>query len=302
MTLRFGIPSDGALHEPATTFLRNCGIDIATHNPRAYTGRVRGLPGISVHFLRSGDITGKIEDGSIDCGITGLDRYEESHSDASDTRVVLPLGFGRCELVIAIPDSWVDVTSLADLADVALDFRRQGRDLRVATKNPRLTELFLFKNGVSHFSLVHSSGTLEAGPSMGYADIIVDISSSGTTLRENRLKPIHGGTILKAQAVLIANRDLILPEQTKLDGIRSLVELIEGYLQSRDYFSITSNLRGESPEEVAKQVLGRSVIAGLRGPTISKVHTPSGEGWYAATIVVAKDQLMNAVDSLRQIG
>ncbi|MBM3944550.1 MAG: ATP phosphoribosyltransferase [SAR202 cluster bacterium] len=302
MTLRFGIPSDGALHDPTLRFLKDCGVDVTTANPRAYTGQVRGLPAISVHFLRGGDIPGKIEEGSIDCGITGLDRYEETHSEASDTQVILPLGFGHCELVLAVPDSWVDVASVADLADLSLEFRRSGRDLRVATKAPRLVERFLFKSGVAHFALVHSSGTLEAAPSMGYADIIADISSSGTTLRENRLKPVHGGTIIKAQAVLIANRGLIVPDGAKLDAARTLIELIEGYLQSRDFFSITANLKGETPDEVAKQVLSRSVIAGLRGPTIARVHARGGEGWYAATIVVAKDRLMSAVDSLRQIG
>jgi ATP phosphoribosyltransferase len=189
-----------------------------------------------------------------------------------------------------------------DLSDIALDFRRQGNDLRIATKNPRLSEQFLFKNGVSHFTLVQSSGTLESAPSMGYADVIVDISSSGTTLRENRLKPIRGGTILKAQAVLIANRELVLADETKLKPIRTLIELIEGYIQSRDYFSITANLRGESSKEVAEKFFEKSVISGLLGPTISKVHTSSGEKWYGATIVVPKDHLMKAVDSLRQIG
>lgn len=302
-SLRLGIASDGALHEPTLRFFKDCGIEASTSNPRSYTGHIRSLPGVVVHFLRGGDITNKVEEGSIDFGVVGLDRYEESRREGGDAHVIIEsLGFGHCELVLAVPDSWVDVTSVADLADLSLEFRREGRDLRVATKAPRLVERFLFRHGVGHFALVQSSGTLEAAPAMGYADMIADISSSGLTLRENRLKTLHGGTIIKSEAVLIANRGLVVGDKAKLEKARALVELIEGYLQSKDYFSVTANLRGETPEEVASYILSRAVIAGLRGPTIAKVHTRTGEGWYAATVVVSKEKLMDAVDNLRQIG
>ena len=183
-----------------------------------------------------------------------------------------------------------------------MEFRSQGRDLRIATKFPRLVERFLLKNGVNFFSLVHSSGTLEAAPVMGFADIIADISSSGTTMRENRLKQIHGGSILRSEACLIANRKLLAGDAFKLGVAKNLVDLIEARLQSQDFYSITANIRGESAETVAEYVFEHPEISGLRGPTIAKVYTQDGEGWYAITLIVEKDKLLSAVELLREIG
>ncbi len=195
--LRIAIPSDGALYDPTLTFLRSCGLPVVRGNSRRYTALIPTLPGASVLFQRTSDITLKVEEGSADIGVVGYDRFLEVRREGGAAGVVIDsLGFGGCELVLGVPDSWVDVSSLADLADLSMEFRSQGRDLRIATKFPRLVERFLLKNGVNFFSLVHSSGTLEAAPVMGFADIIADISSSGTTMRENRLKQINGGSIL----------------------------------------------------------------------------------------------------------
>lgn len=301
--LRLAIPSDGPLYEPMLMFLRSCGIGVLRTNLRKYTADMPALPGVTVLFQRSADITQKVEEGSADMGIVGIDRYLEIRRDDGDTNIVIEsLGFGHCELVIGVPDSWVDVISLADLADLSVEFREDGRDLRIATKYPRLVERFLLSNGVNFFSLVQSSGTLEVAPAMGYADVIADISSSGATMRENRLKPVHGGSILTSEACLIGNRRLLAADEAKLGRAKALVELIEAHLQSQEYYSITANMRGESPEEIASYVLRHADIAGLRGPTISKVYTREGEGWYAVTVIVEKDRLLAAVEQLRQIG
>ena len=301
--LRLAIPSRGALYEPTMLFLRSCGIGVLRTNSRRYTAEIPSLPGVSVMFQRMADITLKIEEGSTDMGVVGFDRFLETSQEGGDSKVVIQnLGFGHCELVIGVPDSWVDVTSLADLSDLSLEFREQGRNMRIATKFPRLVERFLLRNGVSYFSLAQSSGTLEAAPAMGYADIIVDISSSGTTLRENRLKTIHGGTILTSDACLITNRALMAGDEGKLDLAKRLVDVIEAHLQSRDFYSITANMRGEAPEEVASYVLNHADISGLRGPTIAKVYTGDGEGWFAVTVIVEKERLADAVEHFRQIG
>jgi ATP phosphoribosyltransferase len=233
--LRLAIPSDGALYEPTLSFLSACGIGVSRTNLRRYTADIPKLPGVTVLFQRGADIIMKVEEGSADVGVVGLDRVLELRTESGDTGIVIEnLGFGHCELVVGVPDFWVDVTSLADLADLSMGFRQEGRDLRVATKYPRLVERFLLANGVNYFSLVQSSGTLEAAPAMGFSDAIADISSSGTTMRENRLKTLHGGSILTSEACLIANRLLLAADSNKLSLARDLVDVIEAHLQSQE--------------------------------------------------------------------
>ena len=302
-SLNVAVPSDGALHEPALTFLRACGIGVLRTNLRRYTADIPSLPGASVLFQRTADITQKVEEGSAEIGIVGLDRFMELRREDGDTGIVIEnLGFGHCELVVGVPDSWVDVVSVADLGDLAMEFREEGRDLRVATKYPRLVGRYLFSSGVNYFSLVQSSGTLEAAPAMGFADVIADISSSGTTMRENRLKPLQGGSILTSQACLIANRQLLRHHEGKLEVAKTLAELMEAHLESQEFYSVTANMKGETPDDVAAYVLKHAEISGLRGPTISRVYTQDGEGWYSVTIIVEKDRLLPAVQRLRQVG
>lgn len=302
-SLRLAISSDGALFEPTQAFLRSCGIGVSRSNSRRYIADIPALPGVTVLFQRGADITPKIEEGSADLGIVGLDRYLEMRSEGGDSGVVIDdLDFGRCRLVLGVPDSWVDVVSLADLADLSMEFRQQGRDLRIVTKYPRLVERFLLRSGINLFSLVHSSGTLEAAVAIGFADMIADVSESGATMRENRLKTITGGTIISSQASLVSNRRLLSEDARKLDSAKTLVDMIEGHLRSRAYYSITANMRGETPEDVARLVLEHTDISGLRGPTIAKVYSQDGVGWYAATIIVKKNRLTEAVNRLRQAG
>ena len=301
--LRLAVPSDGPLHEPALAFLRSCGIGVLRTNLRRYSADIPALPGVTALFQRSADITPKVDEGSAELGIVGLDRFLETRQEGGSANIVIEnLGFGHCELVIGVPDSWVDVTALADLADLSMEFREDGTDLRIATKYPRLMGRFLLSNGVNYFSLVQSSGTLEAAPAMGYADIIADISSTGTTMRENRLKTIRGGSALTSEACLIGNRLLLAADAGKLDRAKALVEFIEAHLQSQDYYSVTANIKGEAAEELASYVLEHSEISGLRGPTISKVYSRDGEGWYAVTVIVEKERLLDAVQHFREVG
>ena len=301
--LRLAVPSDGPLHEPALLFLRSCGIGVLRTNLRRYTAEIPAVPGVTVHFQRGADIAPKVEEGSADMGIVGQDRFLETRREGGNAASVIDnLGFGHSELVIGVPDSWVDVTSVADLADLSLEFREQGRDLRIATKYPRLVERFLLSSGVGFFSMVPSTGTLEASPAMGHADIIADISSTGTTMRENRLKTVRGGSIMTSEASLICNRALLAADDSKLELAKALVERIEAHLEAQEFYSVTVNMRGEVAEEVAGYVLGHGDISGLRGPSISKVYTRDGEGWYAVTVIVEKGKLLEAVDRFRQIG
>ena len=301
--LRLAVPSDGALHEPALLFLRSCGLGVKRTNLRSYAAEVPGLPGTKIHFQRASDIALKVEDSSADMGIVGHDRFLESKQEDGFSRIIIDnLGFGHSELVIGVPDSWIDVTSIADIADLSVEFREEGKDLRVATKYPKLVERFLLGNGVNYFSLVHSSGTLEAAPAMGYADIIVDISSTGTTMRENRLKTVHGGSVISSEACLIGNSRQILSDPKKLSLAKMMIQRIEAHLQSLELYIVTANMRGETAEKVAGYVLEHKDISGFRGPTISKVYSDDGQNWFAVTVIVKQGNLLEVVERFRQIG
>ncbi len=301
--LRLALPSSGALHEPSIEFLRSCGLSVSRANSRRYIAEMRSAPDVAVMFQRGSDITAKVDDGSVDMGIVGEDQFLESRREDGDSRVVVDrLGFGKSSLVIAVPDSWVDVTSIADLADVAMEFRSRGQELRVATKYPRLIQRHLLAHGISYFSLIQASGALEAAPAMGFADVIGDITQTGSTIRENRLKQIHGGTAISSEACVISRRMDAERDGSRLAAARLLLEMMEARLAARPYVSVTANMKGETPRGVAEYVLEHADISGLRGPTISRVFTPDGDGWFAVTVIVRESRLLPAVERLRQIG
>ena len=301
--LRLAIPSDGAMYDSTLSFLSECGMAVERGNTRRYTGTLRSLENVQVLFQRAADITSKVEDGSADAGIVGLDRFTESHLDDGDGFIVCDdLDYSRCELVTAVPQAWVDVTEMSDLADLAIEFREKGRDLRVATKYPRMSQRFFFRHGINYFTIVQSSGTLEAAPLMGFADVIVDISSTGTTLRENQLKTLLDGTMLRSQACLIGNPSTLRRSPPKQEVIRRFIERVEGYLEARHYFRVTANVQGESAEDVSRLVLAKVELAGLKGPTVSQVYTPNSEGWFSVSVVVPQSSLQEVLDHLRSIG
>jgi ATP phosphoribosyltransferase len=141
-------------------------------------------------------------------GVTGEDLIHETPGDVDGSVEFLrPLGFGRADVIVAVPDCWIDVGSMADLEDVAAQFARaHGRRLRVATKYMNLTRRFFAGHGVTGYRIVESVGATEATPAAGTAELIVDITTTGTTLRANNLKVLEDGLILKSQAHLFASR------------------------------------------------------------------------------------------------
>ena len=175
-----------------------------------------------------------VENQSLDVGIAGYDRYMETRDPQIDTEVLIgELGFGQCTLSFAVPEDWLDVSNLADLSEVSGQFRERGLELKIATKFPRLVSRFLVARGVNYFSIVPTSGTLEAAPAMGYADLIVDIISSGNTVRQNKLKTIKGGDVIASQACLIANRSTIQTNSKLHTECDMLTNAINSYLKSR---------------------------------------------------------------------
>ena len=263
------------------------------------------LPGVGVLFQRANDIFAKVEEGSVDLGITGYDVVQEHRREDDPVVVLYPkLGYGRCALVLAVPEAWIDVTTMADLADVAASFRARGRELRIATKYPNLTRRFLHEHAIAHFTIVESSGALEAAPTLGYADVVADLMTSGVTLRENRLKTIQGGIILESEACLIGNREALRCSPEKRALTRSMLELIEAYLRSRRYCRVTANVRSTSEAAVVRLITTHGEVAGLRGPTVARVHPKVGgeDGWFGVTVVVDRGLLLKTVEVLRRAG
>ena len=301
--LRLVLPSDGALHEESLAFLEASGLSVLRPSARRYTAWIPSLAQVEVLFQRTADITQKVEEGSAELGITGLDRYLEYRSDDSRAVTLIDdLDFGRCEFVLAVPDSWMDVTSMADLADLALEFRQSSKQLRIATKYPRLLRRYFFEKGINYFTLVPASGTLEAAPAAGYADLIADLTSTGTTLRENRLKTLEEGTVLVSQACLIGNPSLLAAAPECRDLARAIVELMEAHLRAEPFYRLTANVKGSSAEAVSATILARPQLAGLRGPTVARVYNVEEQDWHSVSLLVKKENLLEAVDHLRDCG
>lgn len=298
--LRLSIPSKGRLAEETVEFLQSCGIDIYKPNPRQYEATIPSIPGLTVLFQRPTDIVISVRNGSVDFGITGLDVLEEHRGEDGDILVLHDaLGYGKCALALAVPESWESVQTVADLQ---VQSKSLGRPLKVATKFPELTARFLAAHNIP-FSIVSAEGTLEIAPAIGYADMIADLVSSGQTLRDNRLRPLEDGVIQPSQSVLIANHTTLKTNPQALAVVRQLLEFIEARLRARDNLSIFANIRGESPETIAARMFAQQTIGGLNGPTISRIVVRDGDpNWYDVHIIVHRNELFAAVTELRAIG
>jgi ATP phosphoribosyltransferase len=299
--VRLSLPSKGRLAQAALDLLDACGLGVDKPNPRQYAARIPALPGLTVLFQRPGDIVVSVRDGSVDFGVTGMDMVAER---AGDNGAVLllhdALNFGHCRLCLAVPEEWNAVHTMGDLA---AHVRTLPRPLRVATKFPRLTADFMTRCEVSPFKLIEAEGTLEVAPTIGYADLIADLVSSGQTLRDNRLRPLDDGVILRSQAVLIANRTNLRTRPEMLNLARKLLEFIEAHLRAVDHVAVFANMRGTSPEAIVRRMFAQKLLGGLQGPTVSPVLVQDGNpNWYAVHIIVRRGQLFQVVNELRAIG
>jgi len=210
MTVTLALPSKGRLKEQTLAVLEKAGYKVVLpDDSRNYRARVEGENDIDILFLSASEIARELGYGSVDLGVTGEDLVRETLAHA-DERVTIEaeLGFGHADVVVAVPEVWRDVTTMADLDDVAADFRqRHGRRLRIATKYWRLTQQFFSqKHGIQVYRIVESLGATEGAPAAGSADMIVDITSTGSTLTANHLKVLEDGIILRSQACLVSAR------------------------------------------------------------------------------------------------
>jgi ATP phosphoribosyltransferase len=203
--ITLGIPSKGRLMEATTEFFAKAGLSIErTGSDRGYRGVLNGIDGISIAFLSASEIAQHLRDGKIDAGVTGEDLLRETIPPTNENvRVAARLGFGRADVVVAVPECWLDVASMADLDEVAEQFyASHGRRLRVATKYKNLTRRFFAEKGVTGYRIVDSTGATEGAPAANTAELIVDITTTGSTLAANQLKILDDGVMLRSSAVV----------------------------------------------------------------------------------------------------
>jgi len=307
MTSKYTIalPSKGAIAEPTRSFLRDCGLKVHKPNERQYVGSIPTLPGLNVLFQRVKDVAYKVADGTAQLGITGLDVVHEQDHDTIHI-IHDKLGYGHCDLVVAVPESWVDVETMADFAEVSHHFREEkGRNIRIATTFTHSTRKYLHQQGIHHFNLVKADGAIEAAPTIGYADCIVDLTATGTTLRENHLKMLKDGVIVESQACLIGNRAALQNDPELLELVRLMTEYIDAAQNGRQYYQVTVNIRGSQPAEIAEKIVSNPITRGLLGPTIAPIYgsnLPDGDSWHTVTIIVGQKNLLNAMEHLRAAG
>jgi len=207
--LTIAVPSKGRLKDQVAELFDRVGLALRkSGHERGYRGALAGLDGVEVVYVSAAEIVYQLKSGAVHLGVTGEDLIRETLADVDGTvEFLAPLGLGRADVVVAVPDCWIDVDRMADLEDVAAQFARtHGRRLRVATKYMSLTRRFFAAHGVTGYRIVESAGATEATPAAGTSELIVDITTTGTTLRANHLKVLEDGLILKSQAQLFASR------------------------------------------------------------------------------------------------
>ncbi|XP_004230464.1 ATP phosphoribosyltransferase 2, chloroplastic [Solanum lycopersicum] len=305
--VRIGLPSKGRMAADSLDLLKDCQLSVRQVNPRQYVAEIPQIPNLEVWFQRPKDIVRKLVAGDLDLGIVGLDTVCEYGQGDEDLIIVHDaLEYGDCRLSLAIPKYGIfeNVNSMKELAEMSQ--WTPERPLRVATGFTYMGPKFMKENGLKHVTFSTADGALEAAPAMGIADAIVDLVSSGTTLRENNLKEIEGGVIVQSQAVLVAGRKSLMQRKGALDITHEMLERLEAHLRAVGQFTVTANMRGSSAEEVAERILSQTSLSGLQGPTISPVFCKHDgrvtANYFAIVICVPKKALYKSVQQLRAIG
>lgn len=228
--LTIAIPSKGRLKEKSEDWLTASGFKLRQKGGgRGYSAELKGLPGADVMLLSAREIAEGLIAGQLHIGITGEDLLNDlSNSAATDISVLRRLGFGGADVIVAVPTAWLDVDTMADLEAAGALFReRHGRRMRVATKYLQLTRQFFAEKSVGEYRLIESPGATEAAPAAGSAEVIVDITSTGATLKANDLKILQDGVILKSEASLTGSLNADWSEETFaslrvfLDGVEA---------------------------------------------------------------------------------
>ncbi len=253
--LVLAVPSKGRLQENAMAFFRRAGLNVVqSRGSREYRGAIAGLDGVEVAFLSASEIVACLAQGTVHLGVTGEDLVREQISDAdSAIEMLTPLGFGQANVVVAVPEAWIDVRNMADLDDVAAQIRtRQGRKLRVATKYIHLTRRYFAAHGLADYRIVESLGATEGAPAAGTADIVVDITTTGATLQANALKVLDDGVMLASEANLVASLRARWDEPQRASA-RAILSRIAAEEEARNLSEVRVRLAA-LPEGFAAQV------------------------------------------------
>lgn len=295
------------MHALTRTLLSDVGLSVILENPRQYEASVQGLD-VQVWLQRPVDIVRKVASGDVDLGFVGTDLVAEYGGVGNEIIAVHDdLEFGQCRLSVGVPTSWHGVSDMAGLRERS-NSGNGNEKLRVATKFKNETHRFFREHDITNYEIVQMDGALEASTSMGTADCIVDLVSSGTTLRENLLKEISGGTLLNSNMQLVGSRKHLGEMSEFGDRLRTLtrelLERIDAHLLGRNTYNIIANIRGSSMVDVSRKLSSQTDLQGVDGPTVSPVVPPadSDEGMYAISIVLPKEKLYSAVRQLRRVG
>jgi ATP phosphoribosyltransferase len=273
--LILAVPSKGRLQENAESFFARSGLELVKpRGVRDYRGTILGFDAVEVAYLSAAEITTQLAQGAAHLGITGEDLVREMIPQ-SDRRVVLitGLGFGFANVVVAVPQAWIDVRSMADLDDVATAFRlKHERKMRLATKYANLTRAFFAEHGLVDYRIVESSGATEGAPAAGTAELIVDITTTGATLAANGLKVIDDGVILRSQANLVAARAAAW-DAAKREAARRLLDRITAQKRAASFREVRTRFPGLNDALLAAAREKFGVASPFGGPSSSGMLT-----------------------------
>ncbi|OPF91581.1 ATP phosphoribosyltransferase [Rhodopseudomonas palustris] len=269
------VPSKGRLQENAEAFFARAGLTLSKPGgARDYRGTIAGLDNVEVAYLSASEIAANLARGSVHFGVTGEDLVRESITDA-DKRVLLidGLGFGYANVVVAVPQAWIDVRTMADLDDVTTGFRAQhNRRMRVATKYINLTRGFFAQHSVVDYRIVESAGATEGAPAVGTAEMIVDITTTGATLAANGLKVLDDGVLLRSQANLVASREADWSD-TARETARVILDHIASRARAGKYKEVRTRFKGCNDALLAEAHSRFGVVSPFGGPTSSGMLT-----------------------------
>lgn len=301
--LILAVPSKGRLQENAFAFFARAGLNLAQgRGARDYRGVIAGLDDVEVAFLSASEITRELAQGGVHLGVTGEDLIRESVADVDQKLVLLtPLGFGHANVVVAVPQAWIDVRSMADLADVASSFRaRHGHRLRVATKYINLTRGFFAQHGIADYRIVESGGATEGAPAAGSAELIVDITTTGATLAANALKIVADGTMLKSEANLVASQLADWSPRAR-EAVKTILSRIAAEEEARTHREVRVLWPSAPTEAILADAIaqfGLILVGGERERGRTTFHCPVAQIFPLSDWLVSRGALRVAVSAI----
>jgi ATP phosphoribosyltransferase len=305
-TIRLALPSKGHLYEGIIELLKTAGYKVRRASDRQYEATIVGYPRFHVVFMRPADIVIQVQEGRCHLGVTGMDVFREHTVESDQAVVVIPdLGYGGCRLAVAVPESWIDVSHVMDLVDLTTEFKAAGRTFRVSTKYPALVRQYFRKLGIYYYQLIPSEGALELHPSLGIADIIVDLTSSGTTLKDNRLRELEGGSVLESAACLIGHAPSLaqLVAEGEAGPLAVLLDAIDGVRGAEGWLHLEVVGNPTAPGfDTVEHVVGQLRARGASHIVRGEVWDDRGAPAWRVTALLPASKLVACQRALFRLG